>query len=114
MKTLDDYMKLPYRMELVPDPHEGGFVASYPDLPGCMSCGETVESAAANAADAKAAWLQAAMDNGIAIPEPADHATLAEIENAADLQAYEEATVMYQADPVTYSHEEVKKMLGLV
>lgn len=71
MKTFDEYMKLPYRVELVPDPYEGGFVASYPELPGCMSCGETVEQAAANAADAKAAWLQAALDDGVVIPEPA-------------------------------------------
>ena len=26
MRTLDEYMKLPYRMEIVPDPYEGGFV----------------------------------------------------------------------------------------
>lgn len=71
MKTFDDYMKIPYRIELAPDPYEGGFVASYPDLPGCISCGETVEAAVANAADAKAAWIQAAMEDNIPIPEPA-------------------------------------------
>ena len=32
MKTLDYYMSLPYRMELVPDPDEGGFVVSFPEL----------------------------------------------------------------------------------
>lgn len=114
MKTFDEYMMLPYRMELVPDPHEDGFVASYPDLPGCMSCGETVESAVANAVDAKAAWLQAAVDNGIAIPAPTDPSALEKAENDADLQAYEEASAEYRENPVTYSHEEVKKMLGLV
>ena len=35
MKTVEEYMKLPYTLELTPDPDEGGFVASYPDLPGC-------------------------------------------------------------------------------
>ena len=53
MKTLNDYMKMSYRMEIVEDQDEGGFVVSYPDLPGCITCGETIESAVANAADAK-------------------------------------------------------------
>ena len=53
MKTLNEYLALPYRMEIVEDHDEGGFVVSYPDLPGCITCGETVESAVANALDAK-------------------------------------------------------------
>ena len=47
-------------MEIVEDQDEGGFVVSYPDLPGCITCGETIESAVANAVDAKKAWLEAA------------------------------------------------------
>ena len=70
MRTIEDYMAMPYRMKIVEDSDEGGFVASYPDLPGCISCGETVEAAAANAQDAKRAWLEAAMEDGIAIREP--------------------------------------------
>ena len=70
MRTIEDYMAMPYRMEIVEDSDEGGFVASYPVLPGCISCGETVEAAAANAQDAKRAWLEAAMEDGIAIREP--------------------------------------------
>ena len=60
MKTLNDYMAMSYRMEIVEDKDEGGFVVSYPDLPGCITCGETVESAVANALDAKKAWIEAA------------------------------------------------------
>ena len=52
MKTLNDYMAMSYRMEIVEDKDEGGFVVSYPDLPGCITCGETVESAVTNALDA--------------------------------------------------------------
>lgn len=70
MKTLNEYLKMPYRMELVEDPDEGGFVVSYPDLPGCITCGETVECAIANAQDAKKAWLEAALEEGIEIHEP--------------------------------------------
>ncbi len=70
MKTLNDYMKLSYRMEIVEDTDEGGFVVSYPDLPGCITSGETIESAVANALDAKKAWLEAALEEGIEIQEP--------------------------------------------
>ena len=70
MKTIDDYMKKAYRMEIVEDKDEGGFIVAYPDLPGCISCGETIESAVANAVDAKRTWLEAALENGVEIYEP--------------------------------------------
>ena len=63
-------MEMPYRMEIIEDKEEGGFVAFYPDLPGCITCGETIEIAVANALDAKKAWLQAALEDGIEIHEP--------------------------------------------
>ena len=70
MKTLDYYMSLPYRMELIPDNDEGGFVVSFPELPGCLSCGDTEEAALLNARDAKKAWLEAALEENIPINEP--------------------------------------------
>ena len=30
MKTLDEYLSLPYRMVLTPDPDEGGYAVSFP------------------------------------------------------------------------------------
>ena len=63
MKTLNEYLALPYRMEIVEDREEGGYVVSYPDLPGCLTCGETIESAVENARDAKRVWLEAALDD---------------------------------------------------
>ena len=62
MKTLNDYLAMSYRMEIVEEKDEGGFVVSFPDLPGCITCGETVESAVANAMDAKKEWLVAALE----------------------------------------------------
>ena len=52
MRSVEEYMKMPYSLVLTPD-EEGGFVASYPDLPGCLTCGETADSAIKNADDAK-------------------------------------------------------------
>ena len=70
MKTLNEYMKAPYRMEIVEDPSEGGYVVSFPDLPGCLTCGETLEQAITNAQDAKMAWFQAALKDGVEIRDP--------------------------------------------
>ena len=71
-KTLNEYLALPYRIELTPDPDEGGYVVSFPELPGCLAQGETVAEAVANAQNAKTAWLEAAIEEGIAISEPSD------------------------------------------
>ena len=45
------------------------FVVSFPELPGCITCGETIESAVANAMDAKKSWLEAALEQGIEIAD---------------------------------------------
>lgn len=58
MKTLNDYLAMSYRMEIIEDKEEGGFVVSFPELPGCITCGETIESAVANAEDAKKPGLK--------------------------------------------------------
>lgn len=68
---IDDYLKIPYRLEIIEDMEEGGYVASYPDLEGCITCAETIEQAASLAEDAKKAWLEAALEDGYSIPVPA-------------------------------------------
>ncbi len=70
MKTIEDYLRMNYTMEVIEDPTEGGFVVSFPKLPGCITCGQTLENALANALDAKKAWLEAALEDGLVIQEP--------------------------------------------
>ena len=70
MKTLSDYLAMNHRMDFIEDKDEGGFVVTFPDLPGCLSSGETKESAIANTMDAKKAWLEAAIEDGVEIAEP--------------------------------------------
>ena len=48
----------------------GGFVATVPDLPGCMSDGETPQEALANVEDAIRAWIEAAQELGHPVPRP--------------------------------------------
>ena len=70
--TLEYYLGLPYRMEIIPDAEEGGYTAWYPDLPGCLTCGSTLAETVTNAADAKKEWRAAAIADGLEIPEPRD------------------------------------------
>lgn len=71
-KTLEYYMNLPYRLEIVPDREEGGYTAYYPDLPGCITCSDTMNGLIANMEDAKKAWLEAALADNLAIQEARD------------------------------------------
>lgn len=70
MKAINEYLNKPYRMEIVPDLEEGGFTVYFPELQGCLTCGETITQALENAEDAKRAWLEAAIEEGCYIPEP--------------------------------------------
>ncbi len=40
----------------------GGFLVTFPDLPGCMSDGDSIEEAISNAADTETEWLVAAKE----------------------------------------------------
>jgi antitoxin HicB len=60
----------PVVIEPLSDEDGGGFLASVPDLPGCMSDGATREEAARSIADAIDAWIEEAMELGRPIPKP--------------------------------------------
>jgi antitoxin HicB len=61
-----------YPVEIRPlSPEEGGgWLASFPDLPGCMGDGETPAAAIEDGFSAAADWLKVALENGDPIPEP--------------------------------------------
>lgn len=69
MKDLQYYMSLPYRLEVVSDTAEGGYAARFPELPGCLTCADTMDELISMAEDAKKNWLEAALEDGITIPE---------------------------------------------
>lgn len=48
----------------------GGYLVEFPDLPGCIADGETVEEALQEAEDSLQAWLTTAEEFGDEIPEP--------------------------------------------
>lgn len=71
-KSLKYYLSLkyPFKIEALSEEDGGGFFITYPDLPGCMSDGETVEEALKMGEDAKKCWIEAALENGADIPKP--------------------------------------------
>lgn len=70
-KTLQHFLSLCYSYELERD-EEGLFVASHPDLPGCLAQGETANEAVANLDEARQAWISHRFETGLPIPEPVD------------------------------------------
>jgi len=61
-----------YRYELAPIPEAegGGYMVSFPDLPGCHGVGDTEEAALADGRQALFACLDALRAVGRAAPEP--------------------------------------------
>jgi predicted RNase H-like HicB family nuclease len=51
----------------------GGVGATVPELPGCVSDGETPQEALENVENAIACWVEAAREAGEPIPEPQLH-----------------------------------------
>ena len=53
----------------------GGYLIEFPDLPGCMSDGDTVAEAIANGAEAKRDWIAATLAAGRPVPPPTAEAS---------------------------------------
>ena len=53
------------------DPQDKIYVASVPELQGCMAHGETKEEALKEIEIAKELWIETAKEDGLPIPEPA-------------------------------------------
>lgn len=63
-------LKYPVLIRPLSTEEGGGYLIEFPDLPGCMADGPTVESALKEASDAQNAWLKTAAEFNDAIPEP--------------------------------------------
>ena len=67
---MTDASKYPVTIRPLSDEEGGGFVGQVLDLPGCMSDGETPAEALTSVYDAIACWIEAANENGRAVPPP--------------------------------------------
>lgn len=65
-ELIDSY---PFTIRPLADSEGGGFAIEYPDLPGCISDGETPEEALRNGSDAVKAYLLSCVKHGDPIPK---------------------------------------------
>jgi antitoxin HicB len=72
MSKVPDY---PFEMRPLTADEGGGWLITCPDLPGCMSDGESPEAAIANGKEAVADWIQAVRAAGRDIPAPGEPAS---------------------------------------
>lgn len=59
-----------YPIGIEPGTETTAFGVVVPDLPGCFSAGDTLDEAMSGAEEAAAAWVDATLDAGGAIPAP--------------------------------------------
>jgi antitoxin HicB len=73
--TKDDYLSLPYRLEIIPLPKDegGGYYAHYTDFAVGTAHGDgaTIEEAVKEARLSLELTLEDMLEQGLAIPEPA-------------------------------------------
>ena len=74
-----------YPIAIEPGDEASAFGVVVPDMPGCFSAGDTLDEAIAGAQEAAAAWIDAALDAGDAIPPPS---TLDSIRSHADFAGW--------------------------
>ena len=70
IKPLYSFEAYSHIISQLPKEDGGGFLITFPDLPGCMSDGATEAETVANGKDAFKAWMSARKDAGKEIPEP--------------------------------------------
>jgi antitoxin HicB len=70
--TGDDYLKLPYTIEVIRDESDDqpGYVARVIELPGCLTQADDFEELAEMVEDAMRLWIETALEDGKGIPQP--------------------------------------------
>ena len=63
-------LQYPFNISTLPADEGGGYLIEFPDLPGCISDGETIDEAIANGKEALLSWIETAKQHGDEIPQP--------------------------------------------
>ena len=100
MDELEKYINLPYRVEVVPEQSTDGepcYIASHPELPGCMSHADTPDEAIENLADARKLYLETLLEKNESIPVPSTIGTSS--------SSFSQ-TVIWRVLPTSITHED--------
>lgn len=68
-RSLADHLAVQYTFNVIADP-DGGYVITYPDLPGCMTQVKDVSQIADAATEIRELWIETEYEDGHDIPEP--------------------------------------------
>ncbi len=68
-KTLGEYLALEYSFTVEADP-DGGYVISFPDLPGCLTEADDLSEIPSTVEEVRSLWLETAYEHGVDIPLP--------------------------------------------
>nr|DAG66569.1 MAG TPA: hypothetical protein [Caudoviricetes sp.] len=74
----DFLMKLVYEAIFTPFEKGDGFTVEVPDLPGCVTEGDTLAEAIEMGQDAASGWILTELEDGNDYPKPSDHVIVPE------------------------------------
>ncbi len=77
--------RLTYTILLEPDPDEGGFTVTVPELPGCITQGDTYEEALARAREVIALHVEGLAADGLPVPVERARPVLTTVEVDAEV-----------------------------
>ena len=69
-RILEKMRDYPFEVHPLSEVDGGGYQVTFPDLPGCISDGDTPEEAIHNGLDAARSWLETAREFDDPIPQP--------------------------------------------
>lgn len=69
MKTLEEYLELPYSLIITPD-EDGGYGVKVVELPGCVTYADAWEDIPLMVREAMSSWIGSALKHGDPVPEP--------------------------------------------
>jgi antitoxin HicB len=70
VNSVPAFEKYPFDIALLPEGEGGDFAITFPDLPGCLSDGETVEQTIAHGREAFQSWMESMIEDCKPIPRP--------------------------------------------
>lgn len=110
--------KLVYPACFYPYKDKPGYLVAVPDLPRCISCGDSLAEALGMAMDAASRWVLDEMENGKAVPKPSNLEDIIADEEPdgfvnlllVDLETYQDKLVKQER---TKKRAEIQKIIDL-
>jgi antitoxin HicB len=92
---IDEY---PFTVRPLSKDDGGGYLVEYPDLPGCVSDGDTPEEAVRNGRDAVLAYIRSCVKHGDPVPPPSSTGRAARVPDKINVKQIRARTRLSQAE----------------